>query len=313
MSNTSVPPSADSTRPSITLFAIPKPFVGHIGMIQRNALRSWLALSPRPQIILCGDDAGVAEVAAEFGVEHLGDIARNEQGTPLLNDAFQRTRAAARHDLIAYLNGDIILGNSFLSALGILVVHCQSDFLMIGRRTDVNVVAPIDTALTNWLEELDDLATREGRLAPQVCKDYFVFRRSQYDDIPAFAVGRANWDNWMVHRAHELGIPVIDATSVTRVYHQNHDYSHLNGGKTQAYLAGSEAKQNQALGGGRHLVTGSAANWKLTPAGLVRTRAPHKLVPFLADLPNFARLLLELLGMKRTDFEQGQRNTADVN
>jgi hypothetical protein len=27
----------------MTLFAIPKPFVGHIGVIQRNALGSWIA------------------------------------------------------------------------------------------------------------------------------------------------------------------------------------------------------------------------------------------------------------------------------
>ena len=31
----------------LTIFTIPKPFVGHIGVIQRNAIISWLNLSPK--------------------------------------------------------------------------------------------------------------------------------------------------------------------------------------------------------------------------------------------------------------------------
>ena len=27
----------------LTIFTIPKPFIGHIGVIQRNAIMSWLA------------------------------------------------------------------------------------------------------------------------------------------------------------------------------------------------------------------------------------------------------------------------------
>src|SRR5436309_411668 len=38
----------------LTLFAAPKPFRGHIGIIQRNAITSWTKLQPRPEIILYG-------------------------------------------------------------------------------------------------------------------------------------------------------------------------------------------------------------------------------------------------------------------
>jgi hypothetical protein len=33
-------------RSALTIFAVPKPFEGHIGMIQRNAIRSWKGLRP---------------------------------------------------------------------------------------------------------------------------------------------------------------------------------------------------------------------------------------------------------------------------
>jgi hypothetical protein len=48
----------------ITLFSTPKPFVGHVGVIQRNAILSWQRLHPDVEIILVGEDAGTAEVCA---------------------------------------------------------------------------------------------------------------------------------------------------------------------------------------------------------------------------------------------------------
>ncbi len=52
----------------LTFFTTAKPFVGHIDIIQRNAIRSWQKLHPDVEIILMGDDAGAAEVCAEMGL-----------------------------------------------------------------------------------------------------------------------------------------------------------------------------------------------------------------------------------------------------
>jgi hypothetical protein len=50
----------------LTLFTTAKPFEGHSGVIQRNALKSWKLLHPDIEIILFGDDAGGAELAREL-------------------------------------------------------------------------------------------------------------------------------------------------------------------------------------------------------------------------------------------------------
>jgi hypothetical protein len=47
----------------MTIFAIPKPFIGQIGVIQKNAIASWTKLSPRPEIILFGDEIGTGAIA----------------------------------------------------------------------------------------------------------------------------------------------------------------------------------------------------------------------------------------------------------
>jgi len=36
----------------LTIFAIPKAFRGHIGVIQRNAIETWTRMRPAPQVLL---------------------------------------------------------------------------------------------------------------------------------------------------------------------------------------------------------------------------------------------------------------------
>ncbi len=86
----------------VTILAMPKPFDGHIGVIQRNAIKSWTKLEPRPDIFLFGEEDGTAEIAAELHIGNLRDIQRSDLGTPLLNDLLQRARASCA-DSVALL------------------------------------------------------------------------------------------------------------------------------------------------------------------------------------------------------------------
>lgn len=283
----------------ITIFAMPKAFEGHSGVIQRNALASWVRLAPAVEVILFGDDAGVAEAAAEFGVRHVADVQRTEHGTPLISDMFSRAHEMSKGRVLAYVNADIILLEDFPAAVAILDSAPWGDYLMIGRRTDLDVVDPIDMDEDAARNELLDFAKQKGKLAPVVCKDYFVFPKPLYADIPAFAIGRGNWDNWMVHHAHESKLPVIDATKSILAIHQNHDYAHIKGGRMNAYVKGDEAERNRELAGGRHLVSGCASNWYLTATEVKRKTFGFRFLPFFSDLPNFLKLLADLAGYTR--------------
>jgi hypothetical protein len=44
-----------------TFFTTAKPFPGHDGIIQRNALKSWTRLHPEVEVILFGDEGGAAK------------------------------------------------------------------------------------------------------------------------------------------------------------------------------------------------------------------------------------------------------------
>src|SRR5687768_4247379 len=115
--------------PLITLFSAPKPFTNpHIAMIQRNAIKSWTLL-PDVEVILLGEEEGLAQAAKELGVRHLPKVARNESGTPLISSMFQLARENSTSDLLCIINADMILMTDFVEA----VMECRSLLLQIKR------------------------------------------------------------------------------------------------------------------------------------------------------------------------------------
>lgn len=249
----------------LTLFTIPKPFRGHIAVIQRNAIRSWTLLQPACEILLFGDDEGTAEVAAEFGLRHIPDVARSEYGTPLVNDLFEQAQQRATHDLLCYVNADILLMSDFMAAVRRIPFR---RFLMAGRRWDLDLEQAWDFQ-PGWENRLREYTLRYGKLHPPVGIDYFVFTRGLWEDIPPFAIGRTAWDNWLIYEARARGAPLIDATRAVMAVHQNHDYAHVPGGFEEAWK-GPEAERNRALMGDfDHLYTLTDATWFLTPRWLL--------------------------------------------
>ncbi len=209
----------------LTIFAIPKAFEGHDGIIQRNAIESWSRLLPECEIILCADDPGVAEVADEFGLKHLPGIARNDYGTPYLNSAFDQVMEVANNHLLCYVNADIILLSDFLGAVSRIRFP---EYLMIGQRWDVDIAVPLASDGPEYDQRLISYVEKNGQLHPPSGIDYFVFPRNiSLGTLPPFVVGRPGWDNWFVYQAGKHGLPIIDATRVAKVIHQNHGYDHV--------------------------------------------------------------------------------------
>jgi hypothetical protein len=231
--------------PLLTLLAMPKPFDGHIGIIQRNAITSWTKLNPRPEIFLFGEERGTAEIAAELQVGHLRNIARNEFGTPLLSDLFQRANEASKTPLLGYVNCDIILLQEFHDS--IVAIHQQiARFLAVTHRWEIDLRKNLDFNTDRPLH-LDLLPP--GVPGHHSAIDAFVFTRDVYSELPPLAIGRAWFDQWLIKDALLHGTPVVDITKVARSIHQNHDYAHIAGGQRGAY-GGEEARRNLDIYGG---------------------------------------------------------------
>lgn len=251
----------------ITLFTVPKPFKGQYSVLQENAIRSWVLLRPKCEIILFGDEAGIEEIAKRYNLIHVPALKRNQFGTPVIDGVFREAQRIARNSLVCCLQADNILMSDFIRTVK---KNKKKKFLIFGKRWELDIYKPIDFEDTQWEVRLRSLA-KEERNINQYAMDYFVFPRGLCKEIPPFAIGRAGWDNWFIYKFRSQGIPVIDATEAIVLVHQNHDYLHHQDGRTGVYK-GEEAKINIGLAGGaEHMFSPYDATWifnenKLYPA-----------------------------------------------
>ena len=270
----------DQGATGLTIFAIPKAFRGHIGVIQRNAIEAWTRMQPKPQVLLFGDDDGVGEVARDLGVRQIPQVQRNRWGTPLVSDLFGQAQQIGGTSLLCYVNADIILFDDFMEAVR-RVAAWQNRFLMIGRRTDTDITEPIDFADSNWAAGVREAARTRGKLQIARNIDYFAFTRGLYPAMPPLAVGRFWWDNRLVWKVRAMGAPVVDASEVVTAVHQNHDYSHTTYGPGKKTMMDSEesvlncrmiCEQNpEDFDAGlswRYVYTIDDATYKLTASGI---------------------------------------------
>jgi len=233
----------------ITIFSTPRAFNGIFEVIQENAIKSWLSLKPKPEIILLGDDKGIGEISKKYSLIHISDIKKNDKNTPFLNDIFLKAYKVANNDLVMFISADIII-NPDLYQIVKSVINSYGNFLLVGQRLDLEGMDyAIDTANDFWFKELIQKNSNKINLHPPTGIDYFIHKKGLFDNMPPFLVGRTSHDNWMLYYAKELKkIPIIDLTKVMPVIHQNHPYFHPEG--ASGVWRSDEAKYNLKLAGG---------------------------------------------------------------
>jgi len=230
----------------LTLFSAPKPFVDRqIAMIQMNALASWTKLDD-VEVLLMGEEQGIAEAAKRMGVRHITGVRRNERGTPLISSMLELARGHSGSRLLCIVNADMLILEDFVRAAS-LVAGLRRQFVMLGRRWDVDVTGALDFS-DGWEGRLREQVRRSGELHRPAGSDFFLFPRECYAAVPDFAVGRAGWDNWMIYEARRQRLAVIDATPSLMIVHQNHGYDHLPGGMSHHSVP--ETDMNIQLAGG---------------------------------------------------------------
>lgn len=282
----------------LTLFATPKPFRGHIGIIQRNALKSWTLLAPDVEVILFGNDEGAADAACELGLRHESHVERNEHGAKLLPYIFSRAQQIARHRILCYANCDIVLTSELADAVQ-AVAAAHQRFLLVGRRWDLDVTAPLDFSAAHWQRDLLARARRHGRLRPPNWIDFFAFPRGLFTDLLPLVIGRVGWDNYLLRQVRRWNVPLVDASAVVTPVHQNHDYAYHPQGEHGVWHD-ALAQRNIALAGGlRNLYTIEDATHRLTPAGLRARWGQYWAPPRRAAVRGWYRAWFALLAATR--------------
>jgi FkbM family methyltransferase len=274
------------TAPLLTIFTTCKPFQGKFQTLQRNALRSWARLRPECDVVVVGDEPGVEECCRELGLRHIAEVPRSESGTPLLDGLVAVAERAAKSELLALVNADIMLTHDIIPA----VETARSRFgrfLLIVRRWNVDLDHEWNFTV-DWEAALVRYAQERGQLeAPYGGMDVFVFPRGMWQQLPPFAIGRTRWDSGLIYQARARDIPVIDATDGVTCVHPNHDYSH-HPASTAGVYKGPEAIRNEALLGGPQFIFSALNATHVLDASGIRRRVqlnPAYLLRRLATAP----------------------------
>jgi len=213
----------------LTFFSIPKAFRGQAKIAQYNALESWTRLTD--SIVLFGKEKhepGIMKAAARFGCKVCGIRRDSEYGVPLVGSAFKRIQAL-RPGVAMFMNADMVFFPDLMEAVniaktGLLSGKPLGEFLLIGRKTDMDIRKPIEFS-SGWEDRLRKRAQREGRLHGAAGLDFFIFTPGVYNyrDFPPFTIGRRAWDNWLAfHAMNRKDVTVVDVTeSVLAIHHTN--------------------------------------------------------------------------------------------
>jgi hypothetical protein len=253
----------------LTFFTTAKPFRGPSGIIQHNALKSWKLLHPDVEVILFGDEEGAADVCAEYGMRHEPHVKRHESGLKYLDYMFARAQKIARHEYLCYSNCDIVLFKDFRMAFETATAW-RKRFLLVARRWDTDVMAPIDFMGDDWAKTLRRFALTNGFQQSPDLIDFFLFSRGLYDDVPPLVVGRSAWDAWLVWKALAERAPVIDCSPFIVPVHQNHDHGYHPLGKKGTNEDALAMRNRELSGRGRHLCTIPDSTHQLTKNGRIR-------------------------------------------
>lgn len=245
----------------LTVVAAPKPFGknAHIDMIQRNCIIACKNLAPEVEFVLVGYEEGIENTANELGVKCYTNVRTTPQGTPLVSSIFELARSVNNSPLLSIINADNLIFPDYLRLAQALLLH-EDKFLACGERWNFNITSDVQVG-EDWQGKLKEKLIHEGkRSSLEFAMDYFIFPRQCFIEIPDFAIGRSGWDNWMVYTARKKGWKVIDVSEAIVVGHENHDYSHLPGGKPPYRLP--ETLENIRLAGGKyHLFLRHDVNW----------------------------------------------------
>jgi hypothetical protein len=255
-----------------------KPFVGEDARRQQNAIISWIEAVGASNVLLVGNEPGVAEICDRFGVANDPVVERVDGRLPTLSGVLN-SPSLNMAEFVCYVNADVMMPMNTLDVV-IRVARDFSHFMIVGERWDIDLDREVNPEEIRS-RAIETTAQQTGRLPGPHWIDYFIYPHGLLGTIPGMAISGGLWDHWIVGRALQNGAAVVDATRSLTAVHQNHPRPDS--------LSTEERRQYnlRAIGDSTTLATITNATHQLTSGGALRQTPASKRL--------FARVL-HLLG-----------------
>ncbi len=99
-----------------------------------------------------------------------------------MDDVFSKAQAIPRHNILCYVNADIILMSDIIKA----VEHVQKKkkvSLMVGRRWNIDLTQPLDFSEPDWQEKLRASVLKSGKPTPGLSLGFIKRRRQNATNV----------------------------------------------------------------------------------------------------------------------------------
>jgi hypothetical protein len=228
----------------ICFVGCPKKFHAPWLDLQVRAIESWKNVEMESEVCIVAPQSDIETLPA--GLVDYAVVAKENELSPLplFGDIMSEAYRCSDADLFCYLNSDIIVPTNF-GQEGL--EQLEHKFLVIGSRWDMAEDAEYPVSHTR-----DDLARCISRnlkvgkveLHGPTAVDYFIFRRSTFDQLKPLIIGRGGYDAALLAFCLRSQIQLVDATKSYPILHQFHDYSHIKGAMKRV-MKGEEATYNR--------------------------------------------------------------------
>lgn len=171
------------------------------------------------EILLFGvEEEGARAFAEEVGLP-IFPVRRNDRGTPLFGSILAGGEENAQAETVCFVNSDIVTLPGFTRVLRAAKTAFDR-FLLSAVRWDADVGRELEFGI-GWARRLEgEVRAGAERHRPSGI-DLFCYRGLRYAKAePGFLYARSRFDNWMVWRALEAGVPFLDGRMM--LVHQEH-------------------------------------------------------------------------------------------
>eukprot|EP00890_Picochlorum_soloecismus_P003920 jgi/Picsp_1/4529/NSC_06750-R1_protein len=149
-------------------------------------------------------------------------------GIPTISCLFEAaSEYSTENSLAIFSNGDIVFPRKLSSAFNVSREKFGI-FSMVGQRLDLTPSKWMHLTNSCSLEKIESFSEMHGILHPNYGIDFFVVPSNfLYLHHPGFYIGRWRWDNWMLYKLIQSGIPTVDASAAAPVIHfGEYKYNH---------------------------------------------------------------------------------------
>ncbi|KAK2148242.1 hypothetical protein LSH36_507g00019 [Paralvinella palmiformis] len=164
---------------------------------------------------------------------------------PIIRVIVKDVLSVSSTPFVGYANADVLFDRSLLATLRYLSESLDVSkqmVLIVGRRRNIDIKT-IDLGsgdnLTKIISQMDNI-----RPFVDVAEDYFIISRRglPWDEIPDFVVGRVGYDNWLVAKARDWNITLIDASRTVLALHQCGTDGYTSGFMHTLYCVANRSK-----------------------------------------------------------------------